>query len=80
MVTILTIIGMLALISSVVPLGILFLDRTMFKEYWPTVDVDIFWIVLLVGLLFMALARILAEVQDMRDDLDAIRKNTEQSK
>lgn len=73
MVTVLAIVGVLALIGSALPLAILFINFNMFREYWPTTDVNNLWIGLLVGLVFLALARVLAEVQDIRAVLNEIK-------
>ena len=64
------ILGFLFLFGSVVPIVLMFSQYDVFRTYWPNTDPDTFWIGLLVALVLLGMARIMAELQDIKDKLD----------
>ena len=58
------------LFGSVVPIVLMFSQYDVFRTYWPNTDPDTFWIGLLVALVLLGMARIMAELQDIKDKLD----------
>ena len=64
------ILGFLFLFGSLVPIVLMFSQYDVFRTYWPNTDPDTFWIGLLVALVLLGMARIMAELQDIKDKLD----------
>ena len=64
------ILGFLFLFGSVIPIVLMFSQYDVFRTYWPNTDPDNFWIGLLVALVLLGMARIMAELQDIKDKLD----------
>jgi len=64
------ILGFLFLFGSVGPIVLMFAQYDVFRTYWPNTDPDTFWIGLLVALVLLGMARIMAELQDIKDKLD----------
>ena len=48
----------------------MFLQYEAFRTYWPTSDPDTFWNGLVVALVLLGMARIMAELQDIKEKLD----------
>ena len=70
LIVIFTILGFLLLFGSVVPIVLMFSKYEVFLTYWPNTDPDTFWIGLIVGLVLLGMARIMAELQDIKEKLD----------
>ena len=48
----------------------MFSKYEVFLTYWPNTDPDTFWIGLVVALVLLGMARIMAELQDIKEKLD----------
>ena len=70
LIVIFNILGFLVLFGSVVPIVLMFSQYEVFRTYWPNIDPDTFWIGLIVGLVLLGMARIMAELQDIKEKLD----------
>ena len=70
LIVVFNILGILLLFGSVVPLLLMFQEYEMFRTYWPNIDPDTFWIGLIVALVLLGMARIMAELQDIKEKLD----------
>ena len=49
---------------------LMFSKYEVFRTYWPNIDPDTFWIGLIVALVLLGMARIMAELQDIKEKLD----------
>ena len=70
LIVIFNILGFLVLFGSVVPIVLMFSKYEVFLTYWPNTDPDTFWIGLVVALVLLGMARIMAELQDIKEKLD----------
>ena len=70
LIVIFNILGFLVLFGSVVPIVLMFSQYEVFRTYWPITDPDTFWIGLIVALVLLGMARIMAELQDIKEKLD----------
>ena len=70
LIVIFNILGFLVLFGSVLPIVLMFSQYEVFLTYWPNVDPDTFWIGLIVALVLLGMARIMAELQDIKEKLD----------
>ena len=68
------ILSFLFLFGSVVPIVLMFSQYDVFRTHWPNTDPDNFWIGLLVALVLLGMARIMAELQDIKNKLDIARE------
>ena len=70
LIVVFNILGILLLFGSVVPLLLMFQQYEVFRKYFPTQDPDsLFW-GLFAALVLLFMARVMAELQDIKEKLD----------
>jgi len=70
LIVVFNILGILLLFGSVVPLLLMFQEYEMFRTYWPNTDPDSFFWGLFAALVLLFMARVMAELQDIKEKLD----------
>ena len=70
LIVIFNILGFLALFGSVVPIVLMFSKYEVFLTYWPNTDPDSFFWGLFAALVLLFMARVMAELQDIKEKLD----------
>lgn len=58
--------GVLSVIASSGQLGVFFWDKTYYSQVFGNVDVDLDWIMLAVGIVFLSLSRIMEQLYEIK--------------
>jgi len=58
--------GVLSVIASSAQLGVFFWDKTYYSQVFGNVDVDLDWIMLAVGIVFLSLSRIMEQLYEIK--------------
>ena len=61
--------GIFSVLVSLAQLGVFFWDKTYYSQVFGNVDVDLGWIMLGVGIVFLSLSRIMEQLDEIKNKI-----------
>ena len=61
--------GIFSVLVSLAQLGVFFWDKTYYAQVFGNVDVDLGWIMLGVGIVFLSLSRIMEQLDEIKNKI-----------
>ena len=61
--------GIFSVVASLAQLGLFFWDKTYYAQVYGNLDVDLGWIMLGVGIVFLSLSRIMEQLNEIKEKI-----------